>query len=155
MNALNRQAAAIALITILGLPFSVFAADFPSLNTPVSPEHHVGKLVWADLFTADPAGATKFYCSLLGWTATTLDQKGKSYTVFNNEGRPVAGLAPRSVRGANHPSRWIGYLAVTDIAAALQVAAKDGGKMHAPARSFPDRGYQAIISDPDGVPIGL
>jgi hypothetical protein len=110
MPLLNRQATARALTTLIGFLFlaSAEAADFPPLNTPASQEHHVGKIVWADLFTADSVGATKFYCSLFGWTATTLDQKGKSYTVFGNDGRPVAGLAPRAVKGANHPSRWIG-----------------------------------------------
>ena len=95
MNYLNKLATASALVTLLGLglPLSTRAAVFPPLNTPASQEHHVGKLVWVDLFTTDPVGATKFYCSLLGWTAATLDQKGKSYTVFSNEGRPVAGLA--------------------------------------------------------------
>ena len=157
MTSFDKLASAFALAVLLGvaLPVSTRAANFPALNSPASSEHHAGKLVWADLFTADPARATKFYCDLLGWSAATLDQKGKSYTVFSNGGQPVAGLAPRTVKSANHPSRWIGYLAVEDIAAALQVVAKNGGKVHAPARNFPDRGQQAIIADRDGVPIGL
>ncbi len=134
---------------------AVRASTFPPLNSPASTERLPGKLVWADLFTNDPESATKFYCGLLGWTASTLDQKGKGYTVFSNDGRPVAGLAPRSVKGANHPARWIGYYSVTDIDATLASVAKDGGKLHAPSHKFPDRGYQAIVSDRDGNPIGL
>ena len=145
---------AAALLTV-GFSTSVRAAKFPPLNTPAATEHRPGKLVWADLFTADPDGATKFYCGLLGWTAATLDQKGKGYTVFSNGGTPVAGLAPRSVTGPNHPSRWIGYFAVTDIAATLEAVTKNGGTVHAPSRNFPDRGRQAIIADRDAVPIGL
>src|ERR1019366_5363797 len=71
--------AAAALLSA-GLPISAHAAKFPSLNAPATTEHRPGKLVWADLFTTDPDGATKFYCGLLGWTATPLEQKGKSYT---------------------------------------------------------------------------
>ncbi len=137
------------------IPVSVHAAKFPPLNTPATSERFPGKLVWADLFTADPDGASKFYCGLLGWTAAPIDQKGKGYTVFSNDGRPVAGLAPRSVSGANHPSRWIGYYSVTDIDATLALVTKDGGIIRAPARNFPDRGLQAIVSDKDTVPIGL
>ncbi len=129
------------------IPVSVHAAKFPPLNTPATSERFPGKLVWADLFTADPDGASKFYCGLLGWTAAPIDQKGKGYTVFSNDGRPVAGLAPRSVSGANHPSRWIGYYSVTDIDATLALVTKDGGIIRAPARNFPDRGLQAIVSD--------
>ena len=131
------------------------AADFPPLNKPAGTDFRPGKLVWADLFTADPEGATKFYCGLLGWEATTLDQKGRGYTIFWNDGKPVAGLAPRSVKAASHPSRWIGYLAVPDIAAALDAATKKGVTVRAPARNFPNRGMQAIIGDRDGIPMGL
>ncbi len=157
MKSINRLATALAMMTALGigLPPCANAEAFPPLNTPASQEHHVGKLVWADLFTADPAGASKFYCGLLGWTAATLDQKNKNYTVFSNAGIPVAGLAPRSVKGGNHPSRWIGYLAVENIAATLKAANKNGGKVHAHSQNFPSRGHQAIIADNDGIPIGL
>jgi uncharacterized protein len=144
-----------AALLAAGIPVSVHAAKFPPLNTPATTEHRPGKLVWADLFTTDPDGATKFYCSLLGWTAAPVEQKGKDYMVFSNNGRPVAGLAPRSVRGANHPSRWIGYYSVTDIDATLALVTKDGGTVRAPSRNFPDRGFQAIVSDKDTVPIGL
>lgn len=146
--------AAAALLSA-GIPVSLHAAKFPPLNTPSTTEHLPGKLVWADLFTADPDGATKFYCGLFGWTAAALEQKGKGYTVFSNGGSPVAGLSPRSVKGSNHPSRWIGYFAVTDIEAAVATVNKDGGIVRAPARNFPERGYQAIISDRDGLPVGL
>ena len=144
-----------AALLAAGIPVSVHAANFPPLNTPATTEHRPGKLVWADLFTTDPDGATKFYCSLLGWTAAPIEQKGKGYTVFSNNGRPVAGLAPRSARGANHPSRWIGYYSVTDVDATLALVTKDGGTIRAPSRSLPDRGFQAIVSDKDTVPIGL
>jgi hypothetical protein len=139
----------------VGWPTAVPAANFPPLNASATTGHLPGKLVWADLFTVDPTGATKFYCGLLDWTATTLDQKGDSYTVFSNGGKPVAGLSPRSVKGGTHPSRWIGYFAVPDIDAALKVVTKDGGTVRAPSRSFPDRGLQALSQDRDGIPFGL
>ena len=131
------------------------AAKFPALNTPASTEHLTGKLVWADLFTTNPDEATRFYTSLFGWTAASLDQKGKGYTVFTNDGHPVAGLAPRKVAGSNHPARWIGYFAVSDIDATLANVTKNGGVIHAASHKFPDRGYQAIIADTDGTPVGL
>jgi hypothetical protein len=139
----------------IGLAAPVRAASFPPLNSPATTEHRPGKLVWADLFTTDPDGATKFYCSLLGWTAAPVDQKGKGYTIFSNDGKPVAGLSPRTVKGGNHPSRWIGYYAVMDIDATLALVSKDGGTVRAPSRNFPDRGHEAIVSDKDTVPIGL
>jgi hypothetical protein len=134
---------------------SAWAAKFPALNTPASSEHIPGKLVWADLFTNNPDEATRFYTSLLGWTAQPLEQKGKGYVVFMNNGQPVAGIVTRAMQGKNHPARWIGYFSVADINAALANVTRGGGMVRAPAHSFPDRGTQAIFSDPDGTPVGV
>ncbi len=139
----------------IGLAPAAHAAKFPALNDPATTEHRPGKLVWADLYTTDPDGATKFYTSLLGWTATPIEQKGKGYIVFNNNGKPVAGLAPRTVKGGTHPARWIGYYSVSDIDATVATMTKDGGTVRAASRKFPDRGFQAIVADKDGNPIGL
>jgi hypothetical protein len=144
-----------AAVLALGLTASANAAPFPAINSTASNTAIPGKLVWADLFTSQPAEATKFYCDLLGWTSTTIDQKGKSYTIFTNDGIPVAGLAPHSYSKENHPSRWIGYVSVADINASIAAVQKSGGKVHAEAKKFPDRGFQAIVADTDGNPIGL
>jgi uncharacterized protein len=153
----SRLASVIAGTALLaiGLAPCARADKFPPLNTPASTEHLTGKLVWADLFTNNPDEATKFYTTLLGWTATSLDQKGKGYTVFSNNGHPVAGLAPRNVTGTNHPARWIGYFAVSDIDATLALVTKNGGLIRAKSHKFPDRGSQAIVADNDGTPVGL
>ena len=143
---------AVAAVLSLG---SARAESFPPLHTPPSPEHNPGKFVWADLFTTDPTAATTFYTQLLGWTSTTLFQKGKTYTVFSNNGHPVAGLVPRSAAKAKRPARWIGYIAVNDAAATVASVTKAGGTVHAPARDFPDRGMQAIVSDGEDSPIGV
>jgi uncharacterized protein len=157
MKLISRSATvyAAAALLLAGLPLSSKAEKFPALNSPATSDHRPGKLVWADLFTTDPDGATKFYCGLLGWTAAPLSRWGKSYTVFSSGGTPVAGLSPRSVQGSNHPSRWIGYYSVTDINATVALLSKGGGTVRAASRNFPDRGYQAIVSDPEGIPIGI
>ena len=146
--------AVVALMT-LGLTAPLPAAPFPPLTTPATTEHLPGKLVWADLFTSNPDAATKFYCGLLGWTATTIDQKGKAYIIFRNNGELVAGVAPRSAGKADQPSRWVGYVSVADMPGALAAAKDNGGSVRAPAKNFPDRGYQAIIWDNEQDPIGL
>jgi predicted enzyme related to lactoylglutathione lyase len=128
---------------------------FPPLNNPPSSDHLPGKFVWADLFTTDPAAATKFYTGLFGWTANRIEQDGNNYTVFSNGGRPVAGLAPRSASSTKRPSRWIGYIAVDNIRVTLARVRKAGGEVRALALDFPDRGLQAIITDNEGCPIGM
>src|ERR1700678_799621 len=122
--------AGVALLAVALAP-AARAAKFPALNTPPSTAQLPGKLVWADPFTNNPDEATHFYTNLLGWTAEPLEQKGKGYTVFSNNGHPVAGLAPRNATGSNHPARWVGYFAVGDIDAALAHVTKNGGGIHA------------------------
>jgi len=155
MKSFFRSAPFLAALLAGGSFLPASAAPFPPLNPAATTGHVPGKFAWADLFTADPEGATKFYCGLLGWTAAPIEQKGRSYVIFSNDGVPVAGLVPRSVMVAGHPSRWIGYYAVADISATLALVTKDGGTVRAPSRNFPDRGAQAIVSDRDTVPIGL
>jgi predicted enzyme related to lactoylglutathione lyase len=152
-----RLASVLAVTTLLGIgfPASARAAIFPPLNDPATNEAHSGKFVWAELFTADSAAATKFYSGVFGWTAVTLDQHGVTYTVFSNGNHPVAGLRQRSVPVATRAARWINYIAVTDIALALSRVTKASGEVRAPAREFPQIGSQAIITDNEGSPVGL
>jgi predicted enzyme related to lactoylglutathione lyase len=156
-TSLHRLAITLAAVFTLGagLPASGSTGTFQPLNNPATHEQHPGKFVWADLFTTDPVAATKFYTGLFGWTASTIDQKGRAYTVFSSGGHPVAGLAPRHTANLNRPSRWIGYIAVADINSTLARVAPAGGQVRGPARDFPDRGQQAIITDSEGSPVGL
>ena len=154
---LHRLAGALALTTLLGFAPSASAstAALQPLHSPATGEQHPGKFVWADLFTTDPVAATKFYTGLFGWTTNIIDQNGKAYTVFSNDGHPVAGLAPRNTATKQRPSRWISYIAVRDLAATLTLVPSAGGVVRAPARDFPDRGFQAFFTDTEGSPIGL
>jgi predicted enzyme related to lactoylglutathione lyase len=159
ISSLYRNLAGVAALAALmaGTQFAApaSAATFPPLNNPATKEAHPGKFVWAELFTADSAAAAKFYSGVFGWTAVTLEQQGVAYTVFSNGNHPVAGFRQRAPSAAKRPSRWVPYIAVTDITAALEIAAKAGGEVRAPAREFPQIGSQAIITDIEGSPVGL
>jgi predicted enzyme related to lactoylglutathione lyase len=154
----HRLATAIAVAATMltvGFPASARAAAFLPLNDPATQEAHPGKFVWAELFTTDAAAATKFYTGVFGWTSTTLQQNGETYTVFSDGKRPVAGLRQRSLSVTGRVSRWISYIAVADIASTLALVTKAGGEIRAPARAFPRIGLQAIITDKEGSPVGL
>jgi hypothetical protein len=146
---------AVTMLLGTGFPASSRAAGFPALNSPATTETHPGKFVWAELHTADSVAATKFYTGVFGWTAVTFEQQGVTYTVFSSGNHPVAGLRQRSSSATSHASRWINYIAVTDIASVLSAVTKAGGTVRAPARDFPKIGLQAIITDNEGAPVGL
>ncbi len=158
-TSLPRLATRLVLTTMLGIALAsslrASNAVFQPLNSPATKEHLPGKFVWADLFTTDPVAATKFYSGLFGWTANKIEQNGKSYTVFSNGSRPVAGLAPRPASLIKRNSRWIGYVTVTNIASTLALVKQSGGEVRAKAINFPDRGLQAIIADNEGCTVGV
>jgi predicted enzyme related to lactoylglutathione lyase len=154
----HRLATVVAAAVIalgIGFPASARAAAFPPLNDPATKETHPGKFVWAELFTTDSAAAAKFYAGVFGWTAVTLEQHGVAYTVLSNGTHPVAGLRQRDPSATKRVSRWINYVAVTDLASTLALVTKAGGEIRAPAREFPHIGAQAIITDKEGSPVGL
>ena len=112
------------LFGVVGLS-AVRAADFelPALNTPPSQEHHLGKMVWADLVTPDLAAAEKFYGGLFGWTFRRIRAGSSDYAVAMLDGRPIAGLVEKPIRsGERHQPAWLTFLAAGDVEGARRVA---------------------------------
>ena len=136
------------------------AADLPALNTPPTTDSFPGKFVWADLFSADPAAAEKFYTGLFGWTSSTLQRTTSSgthsYVVLSVGDRPIAGIAlrPQRMKDEVH-GRWIGYVSVPDVAQALAAATTGGGHTLFPVKDLPQRGTQAAFIDKEGAELGL
>jgi uncharacterized protein len=129
------------------------AANFelPALNTPPSTEHHIGKIVWADLVTPDLAAAEKFYGGLFGWTFHRIRAGSFDYAVAMLDGRPIGGLVEKPIpAGEHHQSAWLTFMAVGDIDSVKRTAVAHGAKILADSRSYPMRGRQCVLSDPEG-----
>jgi predicted enzyme related to lactoylglutathione lyase len=129
------------------------AADFelPALNTPPSTEHHMGKMVWADLVTPDLAAAEKFYGALFGWTFHRIRAGSSDYAVVMLDGRPIGGLMEKPVpSGERHQSAWLTFMAVGDVDGVKRIATAHGAKVLADSRSYPMRGRQCVLADPQG-----
>jgi len=71
--------------------------ELPPLNAPASAEHHIGKVVWADLVTPDLSAAEHFYGGLFGWTFQTIHTGETDYAVALANGRPVGGLFQKAI----------------------------------------------------------
>jgi uncharacterized protein len=147
-----RGIAPLLLFGVVGLPV-VRAADFelPALNTPPSQEHHMGKMVWADLVTPDLAVAEKFYGGLFGWTFSHIRAGSSDYAVAMLDGRPIAGVVQKPIpSGERHQSAWLTFLAAGDVEAVKRAAVAHGAKVLADSKSYPMRGRQCVLSDPQG-----
>ena len=144
---------ACALLLYAACVMNVMAAqiELPSLSEPASAEHHVGKVIWADLVTPDLAGAKQFYSGLFGWTYRDIHGGDRDYAVALLDGRPVAGLLQRVIAPGEHRQpAWLTFIAVPDVDAARQTALEHGGKVVFEPKTFPQRGRQAVFKDPEG-----
>jgi uncharacterized protein len=140
------------LLSVVWLSTSRAASfELPPLNTPASTEHHVGKVIWVDLVTPDLAAAERFYGGLLGWTFQTIHTGDSDYAVALADGRPVGGLFQKPIPAGEHrQSAWLTFIAVRDVDAAKRMALAHGAKMVSDSKSYPLRGRQAVLSDPEG-----
>jgi predicted enzyme related to lactoylglutathione lyase len=134
------------------------AADFqlPALNSPPSDEHHPGKMVWADLVTPDLAAAEKFYGGLFGWTFQHVRAGEVNYAVALLDGRPIGGIVEKPIPAGQHQqSAWLTFLATNNIDDGKKVAIAHGAKVLRDIKSYPMRGRQCVLSDPEGAVFAL
>jgi predicted enzyme related to lactoylglutathione lyase len=159
MNSSDRRSKWVVPTGLASLILSVMytpalrAASFelPPLNTPATAEHHVGKMVWADLVTPDLAAAERFYGGLFGWTFRTIHTGDSEYAVALADGRPVGGMFQKPIPAGEHrQSAWLTFLSVGDVDGAKRAALAHGAKVVSDSKSYPARGRQAVLSDPDG-----
>lgn len=116
----------------------------------------LGKIVWTDLVTEDLAAARRFYGELLGWTfEETRGPAGQEYVIARSGGTYVAGLVPVTRRADGvRLSRWLPYVSVADVDAAIAQASAAGARIAVAAREV-GIGRVAVIIDPEGAVIGL
>jgi predicted enzyme related to lactoylglutathione lyase len=138
---------------ILGNAALARGADFqlPALNSPPSTEHHAGKMIWADLVTPDLAAAEKFYGGLFGWTFQPIHAGDTNYAVAMLDGRPIGGLVQKAIPAGQHQqSAWLTFLAANDVDGVKKLAVSHGAKVLSDIKSYPLRGRQCVLSDPEG-----
>ena len=136
----------------------ISAADFalPALNSPASNEHHPGKVVWADLVTPDLPAAEKFYGTLFGWTFQNVHAGNHDYAVAMLDGRPIAGLLEKAGPvGSRQQPAWLTFLAASDLDGTKRTALAHGAKVLTNDRTYPRRGQQCVLSDPEGAVFAL
>jgi predicted enzyme related to lactoylglutathione lyase len=133
-------------------------ADFqlPALNSPPSGEHHPGKMIWVDLTTPDLATAEKFYGGLFGWTFERIRAGENTYAVAMLDGRPIGGVVEKTIPAGQHQqSAWLTFLATNDIDGVKRLALSHGAKVLRDIKSYPMRGRQCVLLDPEGAVFGL
>jgi predicted enzyme related to lactoylglutathione lyase len=120
-----------------------------------STEPLLGKVVWNDLITEDLDAARRFYGGLFGWTFETAKRGDREYALAKLGRVYVAGLVPVAARSDGAKlSRWLPYVSVEDVDAALTRAVASGGNVAVGARDV-NLGRVGAITDPEHAVIGL
>ncbi len=114
-----------------------------------------GKFAWFELITADPERAKPFYAEVLGWKIRSFPMGAASYDmIFTGEtlDTMIGGFAPAR---AAEPARWLSYVSIEDVDAAVATAMASGGTLVEPAADVPGAGRRARITDPQGAELCL
>jgi uncharacterized protein len=127
------------------------ALQLPPLVEPASQEHHVGKVIFVELVTPDLAAAEKFYGGLFGWTFRDTQAGAIRYAEASLDGHTVAGMVHRDMpAGERRQPAWLTFIAVRDVDAAKAAALKNGAKVLFEPHTIPNRGREAVFTDPQG-----
>jgi len=110
----------------------------------------LGRPVWYELMTTDPAAAEAFYKKVIGWGSAPFEQSPNRYTVFKRSGdAQVAGLM-KTPEGMNMPPFWSMYVAVPKLEEAVAHIKKLGGTELSPVIDIPTVGQVQMLKDPQG-----
>jgi len=112
-----------------------------------------GSLCWNEVLTRDAEGGTRFYPAVFGWEPRRPQFEGapQSYTVWELDGRPVAGMMQMSDEWfpAEIPPHWGVVFAVADCDATVAKARELGATVTNEPMDMPIGRFAGLI-DPQG-----
>lgn len=116
----------------------------------MSPSTPLGRFIWHELMTTDPAAAQRFYPTFMGWG--TMPWQDGSYTMWMNGEMPVGGVMelPDEVKAAQVPPHWLTYVSTPDCDATAAKVSSLGGAIYKPPWDIPEIGRIAVVADPHG-----
>jgi predicted enzyme related to lactoylglutathione lyase len=110
----------------------------------------LGRPVWYELMTSDPAAAETFYKKVIGWSSAPFKESPSPYTVFKRSGDvQVAGLM-KTPEGMNMPPFWSMYVAVPNLDEAIAHITRAGGSGLSGIIDIPTVGRMQMMKDPQG-----
>lgn len=131
------------------------ATDAPAAFDAPAADRHLGRFVYHDLMTTNPAAARAFYTALVGWACAPRDVGGWEYTDVRVGDQRFGGMVPLDP-AHGLPSHWTGYVAVDDVAAACARAEAAGGRVCVPPHEIPGGvGHFAVLNDPTGAMLSV
>ncbi|HTP30346.1 MAG TPA: VOC family protein [Anaeromyxobacteraceae bacterium] len=136
-----------------GAPISVFK---PNMAMTLHDGSKDGEFCWNELLTSDSAAAIKFYSEIFGWKILEEMDMGAmgTYRVFGLGEKRLGGMMTLP-KGAPTPPMWVFYASTSDLDAAIERAAKKGGKVMNGPMEVPGGGRIAQLADAQGAAFAL
>ena len=111
----------------------------------------MNQICYFEIPADDTGRAQKFYGDLFGWKFTEQTMGDTPYWSIDTGGGVPGGMMQRQKAG--QPP--LNYVLVADLGASLDKAKAMGAEASVGKTTLPGMGYFAIISDPEGNPLGL
>jgi predicted enzyme related to lactoylglutathione lyase len=109
----------------------------------------VGKFVWHEQVSSDPAQAQSFYSQLFGWGSEQFKPSGEmDYTMIASGGTTHGGYG-KAMEGAP-PPHWLSHVRVESLDETIEKAKAAGGSLAAGPFDMEEVGRIGIIQDPQG-----
>jgi uncharacterized protein len=110
----------------------------------------LGRPIWYELMTTEPAAAEKFYRNVVGWKSAPFGEALNPYTIFKRSGDVgVAGVLKRPA-DMPMPPFWSMYIGVPDFGDAVARIKRLGGGEMSPVIDIPTVGRMQMMKDPQG-----
>jgi predicted enzyme related to lactoylglutathione lyase len=113
----------------------------------------VGKFVWHEQVSDEPARAQEFYGALLGWGVEVFKAGEVDYAMISANGQAHGGYGKR-LEGAP-PPHWLGHVRVERLEPTIERAKAAGGSLAAGPFEMDEVGRIAILGDPQGAFVSI
>ena len=121
------------------------------------PKH--GEICRRELNTHDLDAAAAFYQGLFGWTIEPSRLSEAAYKEIHFDGEAVGGMLEINAGWGEDwrkiPAAWMSYIAVDDIAEAVEKIKRCGGGVCVPPFDAPGVGRISVVNDPSGIPFSV
>jgi predicted enzyme related to lactoylglutathione lyase len=117
-----------------------------------------GPVSWHELTAEDPQAALQFYKALFGWEVVATHAMGGevgNYYLFGVGTTQLGGAFLRTKQLAPTWPRWLIYISVPSVTAAVAAAQAAGGKLLNGPHQVPGGSWIAQLLDSHGVPLAL
>jgi uncharacterized protein len=121
--------------------------------TDGKPTYAPGTPLWIDLGSPDLPGSARFYSELFGWQAEDQGEEMGHYTMFRQDGKSVAAVAP--LMSPQQPTAWSTYISTTNAEETAKKVTDAGGQVVSPPMQIMEEGTMAVCIDPTGAAFGL